>query len=217
MQWFAGAGLIAAGTLCVVAKYRWPGPFPGVLKGLAGLMFLALGLLGLLAAPTAFSALMMAALVLGYAGDLLLIFPSDRAFLAGLACFLLGHLGYITAFSLAVGWHILDGLALLALLAGLAVYVRRARLALGAFAAPAWAYLAVIAVMAAKALSTLWLPGLSPAAAACISAGGLLFVVSDAVLAYNRFGPRPLRAGDALVLGTYFCAQGLLALAITLA
>lgn len=52
--------------------------------------------------------------------------------------------------------------------------------------------------------------------ATIMAAGGAaLFVVSDSVLAIQRFG-HPLEWGRVIVLGTYFAAQGGIALSVVL-
>jgi uncharacterized membrane protein YhhN len=43
--------------------------------------------------------------------------------------------------------------------------------------------------------------------------GAILFLVSDSVLAINRFA-KPFRAAEALLLTTYFAAQTLIALSL---
>jgi uncharacterized membrane protein YhhN len=52
-------------------------------------------------------------------------------------------------------------------------------------------------------------------AAILAAAGAGLFVVSDSVLAFQRFR-HPLEWGRLLVLGTYFAAQGGIALSVVL-
>ena len=44
--------------------------------------------------------------------------------------------------------------------------------------------------------------------------GAILFVVSDSALAINRFVGK-YKAAQALILGTYFCAQWLIALSVS--
>ena len=74
---------------------------------------------------------------------------------------------------------------------------------------PVLIYMLVILVMAWRAIEyARQYPSPGPLAAAL---GALLFVISDSALALNRFA-RPFRAAQALVLGTYFLAQWLIAL-----
>jgi alkylglycerol monooxygenase len=67
--------------------------------------------------------------------------------------------------------------------------------------------------MAAQASSrALAMPG---PAAILAAAGARLFVISDSVLAFQRF-VQPLDWGRGVVLGTYFAAQGSIALSVAL-
>jgi uncharacterized membrane protein YhhN len=73
---------------------------------------------------------------------------------------------------------------------------------------PVLVYMLAIVTMAWQAAR--W-SGLHTAAAGLAAAGSALFVLSDSVLAWNRFA-RPFRAAQAVVLSTYFAAQWLIAL-----
>ena len=76
---------------------------------------------------------------------------------------------------------------------------------------PVAVYVLAIAAMAWQATAR-WLDSGEPGALlACL--GASLFVVSDSVLAVNRFR-RPFASAQAIVLGTYFLAQYLIALSI---
>jgi uncharacterized membrane protein YhhN len=159
----------------------------------------------------------VAALVLCLAGDVLLMLPRDL-FVAGLGAFLVGHLLYIVgllqppsppgvppfAFSTT-------GLVVAALV-GVAYGVVPATLIFRSLVrsgqreliAPVAVYLVVILTMAVLAANV----GV-PAALV----GAALFVVSDTILAVNRF-VRPIPHGDVAVHLTYHLAQGLLVLSL---
>lgn len=77
---------------------------------------------------------------------------------------------------------------------------------------PVAAYVVVIAVMAGQATERWYVLGGGVALAAAIGAG--LFVVSDAVLAIDRFR-RHFRAARAVTLATYWAAQLLIALSVS--
>jgi uncharacterized membrane protein YhhN len=136
--------------------------------------------------------------------------PQDR-FIPGLVSFLLAHLAYIAAFIRAAarpvsGTSVLPLIPLLAY--GFAVFAIL-RPHLGPLMVPVLAYMLVILVMAWRAIEyARQYPTPGPLAAAL---GALLFVISDSALALNRFA-RPYRAGQAVVFGTYFAAQWLIAL-----
>ena len=130
----------------------------------------------------AYSRWIQCGLVLSLGGDALLALPMD-AFVPGLVTFLLAHLAYIAAYvgrsrTLAPGWLIL---ALCAAGSMFGLLIGHGQL--GALRGPVAVYSVVIAVM-------LWRAGAQRQASAMAHwalLGALLFVASDAVLAWNRF------------------------------
>jgi uncharacterized membrane protein YhhN len=151
----------------------------------------------------------VAGLVLSLAGDVFLMLPSDR-FREGLASFLLAHLCYIAAFTREAGFS-LALLPLAPLLVAAAFVWRRLAPGVADMRGPVLVYVAVLVVMAWQALArALALPGTGPLLAA---AGACLFVVSDSALALARFD-RPFAASRAVVAGSYFAAQWLIALSL---
>lgn len=162
------------------------------------------------AAGSAMGRWLLAALLLSLAGDVFLMGETPGRFLLGLASFLLGHAAYVVAF-------VLTGLDRPALgLAGVvaaavvgAVAVRRIIPGAAAGGGPVLgaavvAYVLVIAVM----VITGWATGHLPA-----GLGGTLFMISDTVLAWNRF-VRPLPHQAVIVMATYHVAQFLLVLGL---
>ena len=146
---------------------------------------------------------LLAGLVLSLVGDVLLLGDSDVHFLGGLIAFLLGHLAYIAAFRRVPGdGPIWPGVLLVVLAVGVVVWVRllprlRADWREGG---PLVLYAAIIGAMAALAWATgLWVVGL----------GATLFLVSDTVLAYQRF-EGDLPHGRLVVMVTYHLAQVLI-------
>jgi uncharacterized membrane protein YhhN len=156
---------------------------------------------------------LVAALVLGLLGDVLLLPPGRLA--GGLAAFLLGHVAYLVAFlALPLGsWGAAGGaVAGFAVIAFVGREIVQAARPSGLHVAVG-CYLAAICVMAMVATATL-VPALI--------VGAWLFVSSDAMLGWGEFvvagrsegrsrgGPR-LRLG---VIVTYHLAQGLLAVGL---
>ncbi|MFY0406791.1 lysoplasmalogenase family protein [Solicola sp. PLA-1-18] len=150
---------------------------------------------------------LVVALVLCLLGDVLLVLPRD-AFVPGLAAFLLGHLAYVVAFwPLASSWVGAGAALVVAVSLMLSVLPRAVAGARREGGAP----LAVAVVVYALVIAAM-----ATAAGASGSAwgwtGAALFVVSDAVLAWNRF-VRPLPHGHLAVMVTYHLAQASLVLA----
>ena len=189
-----------------------------LVKGLASLLFVLLGAVCAARTGGAYAALLVAGLVFGATGDVLLQLmdcrprEKEKFFRAGLGAFLLGHLSYIVAFGMLGGaslWAVLGAAALFALLFCLQFPLR---LDLGAQKLPVYLYAAVISLMAAFAVGATGAGGRGVLAAL----GGLLFVVSDAILALIFFSPLKKKRLPAWNLITYYAAQILLALSIAL-
>lgn len=148
-------------------------------------------------------------LVCSLAGDVFLMWP--QGFLPGLVSFLLAHLAYIVAFTRGVrlaarplpfvAYAVVAAAILSQLWPGVPEALRL----------PVLAYVACLAAMAAQA-GVLWLisrGGAREALARNAALGGLLFMTSDALLAFNKFhAPVPLSA--LWILLTYWVAQGLI-------
>jgi len=153
----------------------------------------------------------LAGLWLSLAGDVFLMWP-QQGFLPGLVAFLLAHLAYIVAFTRRV--------RLAARPPAFAFYGAVAALLLWqlwpgvppALQLPVLAYVVCLASMAAQAAVT-WLAARGSAdegLARRAAIGGLLFMTSDTLLAFNKFSvPVPLSA--LWILATYWIAQGLIA------
>ena len=153
----------------------------------------------------------VAGLVCSLAGDVALLWPV-QGFLAGLVAFLLGHLCYLMALTRRVrflaspiafcAWAIVAGGVLAGLWAGVPAELR----------IPVLVYVCALAAMAAQA-SSVWLARRGHADAARwrrVAIGGGLFVLSDAILAADRFvGGVPLPT--LWNLSTYWLAQWFIA------
>ncbi|HYH87237.1 MAG TPA: lysoplasmalogenase [Pyrinomonadaceae bacterium] len=149
----------------------------------------------------------VAGLLCSLAGDVFLMLPRDR-FVAGLVSFLFAHLFYVAAFMLGGGQMFsVWGAAALALYG--ALMLRLLWPQLGRLKAPVVFYVAAILLMAWQALNR-WL-AVGDAGSALALLGALLFVASDSALAWNRFRVG-FKSAQAVILGTYFVAQWLIAL-----
>jgi uncharacterized membrane protein YhhN len=180
-----------------------------VFKPLTMLFVLALALQPSTSTSVLYSWMIVGGLLFSLAGDVLLMLPSDR-FAAGLASFLVAHLFYITAFASDAGFGSAP-LALLPFALGSAALYPLLRPNLGRLEIPVLLYMLVIAVMAWQAVAR-WL-AVGQLGALLASIGAVLFVISDAALALNRFH-RPIPAAPLLKRSTYFSGQWLIAVSI---
>ncbi len=188
----------------VAAEVRARRVAAAVAKAVASLGFVALaGLRADLARP--FDRWVVVALLLSLVGDVLLALP--RALPAGLASFLLAHVGYLLAFASvrAPGEWPLPIAVVLALAAvGAAAWLWPH---LGRLRPAVLAYVAVVTAMAWGALA------MAPRAGWAVSAAGILFYASDFAVARDRFVVRRF-ASRAWGLPAYYAAQLLFALAL---
>lgn len=158
------------------------------------------------AADTTTGRWLLAALVLSLAGDVALLSDSEGRFVLGLGSFLLAHVAFVVAFvhaGMPRGDLALIGLALVAGLAAVVggrVVPNAAREGGQPLAGAVTAYVAVIGAMVVAA----WATGRP-----LVALGASIFMVSDAVLALDRF-VRPRRFGSLAVMVTYHLGQVLI-------
>lgn len=146
--------------------------------------------------------LLVGGIAFSWGGDVLLTFPGDGWFAAGLTSFLLAHVVYIVLF----------------------LRLPRARRRPPVWSGVYWAWVVVMLVLLLPHAGMLAVPivlyavaiGLMATAASMhggwIALGGAFFVVSDSVLALGRFLPGyEFAAHDFAVMSTYLAAQGLIA------
>jgi uncharacterized membrane protein YhhN len=166
-------------------------------KTACALSFVGVGLAG--GVHGRYATLVVVALVLSAAGDVLLLARTERAFLGGLASFLLAHVAYAAAFAPLSSRPPLLFPVVLAAVAGVLAWLWPH---LGAMRLPVLAYCGVIGVM-------VWLAIGVPDP--LVRLGALLFFVSDLFVARGRF-VRPGKLNQLLGWPLYFGGQFLLAL-----
>ena len=157
---------------------------------------------------------LLAALVCSLAGDLFLMLPNPALFLPGLVSFLLAHIAYIVAFrQQGIPWFAnRAALAVIALIAA-AMYAFLYTHGLPAeMRIPVAVYIGVIVLMAAQAWGR-WTV-LRNSAALQVAIGASLFMLSDSILAIDRF-VQPVDFALFWVLITYFAAQVLILCGMT--
>ena len=158
---------------------------------------------------TGFDGLLLAGLVASLAGDVLLMGPGGM-FVPGLVCFLLAHLAYIALFRIGVGLFPRPGALAATLLVGAGMYAFLWHGGLpAALRIPVGAYVVVIACMAAQAIGRAAVLRRTDPSAAWVAVGACFFMLSDSLLAINKF-VMPLPLAQLWVLATYYAAQVLI-------
>ncbi|WP_257388477.1 lysoplasmalogenase [Tahibacter caeni] len=199
--------LVAAAAALAVVGALWP-PLHAlhyVAKPASTLLVALLAWRAVDAQP-AYRRAVLAGLLLSTLGDIWLMLPWDL-FVAGLVSFLLAHLAYLYAFTRLVPLAPLRWpfAAYAALAAGIVLLLWSHLPA--ALRAPVLVYVAALATMAAQAAVVATQRASASRIAA--AAGGLSFVVSDALLAIDRFHT-PLPYAALWVLASYWLAQFLI-------
>jgi uncharacterized membrane protein YhhN len=149
----------------------------------------------------------VAGLVLGAIGDVLLLFGS--LFLAGLVVFLLGHVAYVVGFALIVpmaGWPRLVVWQSMATVAAGGTALAWLWPHLGSMRVPVIAYVGVIVVMVIGAAAVAATGPGTATHAALVFAGGMMFFASDLAVARDRF-VAPGFVNRAWGLPVYYAAQ----------
>jgi len=147
--------------------------------------------------------LLLGAMAFSLAGDVLLMVPGY--FVPGLVAFLLAHLAYIALFRQDAPWFPSRRALVATLCIGAAMYAFLWQGGLPtALRVPVAVYVAVIALMAAQAIGRATV--LRSGAALGVALGAAFFMLSDALLAVNRF-VAPLPMAQLWVLTTYYTAQ----------
>lgn len=186
-----------------------------ILKPIATLLVIAIALLAFLR-PTFDMAYLIGVLVgllFSFGGDMALMFPQNRkAFMIGLALFLLAHVAYTVVFVLVgslSGWDLFSSLVLLVI--GVAFF-RLIQPNLGAMNLPVLVYMVVISLMVNRAVSTLASPQIGLTQALLVVFGAILFYISDLILAAGRFW-KPWKY-HRISLAFYYSGQLLIALSV---
>ena len=147
--------------------------------------------------------LLGAALAGSLAGDAFLMV--EGFFIPGLVSFLLAHVAYVALFRQGVAWFPRPAALAATLGVGVAMYAFLWQGGLPAgLRIPVAVYVTVIALMAAQAIGRAG--ALGDRASRQVALGACFFMLSDSLLATNRF-VQPLPLAQVWVLATYYAAQ----------
>jgi uncharacterized membrane protein YhhN len=197
--------VVVSGALAIYGAERRIGWLHVAAKPLATILLLAV--VGRPSTP--FAAWVDAGIALSIVGDVALIWSGQRAFLVGLAAFLLAHLAYVMAFGGVAVWSPHVAVVAVIALAVTAAMLRAIWPGAAGMHGPTVAYGVVISAMVISASATVG----GPFGSGSLAAGGAaLFYISDASLALNRFR-RPLPHIHFWTLGVYWMGQLGIALA----
>lgn len=200
---------IGSAILFIWAEYNGPPLQIYIFKPLTMVFIILIAVLKTKESQVFYAFAVIAGLVFSIGGDIFLMLPSDQ-FILGLISFLIAHLFYISAFTYQskirrVPWALIPFV-----IYGILIFVILSP-HLGAMKPPVAVYIVVILVMGWRAWER-WSQAAEKSALLAFF-GAVLFIISDSILALNRFR-EPFAVARALNLSTYFAAQWLIALSI---
>jgi uncharacterized membrane protein YhhN len=198
--------MIVCGIIAIAGHYVGPRWIIYVFKPLTTILIIAIAFLGGISAGPVYKTAILIGLFFSLAGDVFLMLPSDQ-FILGLVSFLIAQICYIVAFTSGQGFSFKLASLVPVLVYGVVVYALLSA-HLGRMRLPVIAYMIVILIMAWQAWERYRALGEWAALIAFI--GAVLFVISDSVLALDRFRGE-FGAARALTLSTYYAAQWLIA------
>jgi len=217
---FAGCAVEA---VFIVFEYQKKPLAALILKTLASLMFILLGVLCTLrAANGSYAAVILAGLVFGAIGDVCLNLRhlvgerGKQVFMAGIAAFLIGHLFYLFALIRRAPQMLLWSVPLCAVLSFFLLRFILKRIEVqGALKTFGIVYLVVVFFMMCCAVGLLPVDPSNPAYR-LFTLGAVLFAASDVLLVFNQFGKKAYPAFRAMNLSLYYLGQICIALTIAL-
>ncbi len=201
--------VVVSAFIHIRAEYRGPRRHVYVFKPVTTILILVIATQTGWPDASLYKYAILVGLVFSLTGDVFLMLPSDR-FLAGLVSFLIAHVCYVVAFTSGTGFSFALPLLVPFAVYGVVVFSILAPHT-GKMKLPVLAYVVVILLMAWQACGRWSQTGGTGALLAFL--GAVLFVVSDSVLALDRFRGK-FQAARLLTLLTYFSAQWLIALSL---
>lgn len=209
MLLFFACAIVASGGTAIAAQAKDRDALHYIFKPATTILIMAMALTQGDDGP--YRNLILMGLALSLLGDIALMLPDDH-FLAGLVAFLLAHVAYILAMGGRNMWRLSWPAMLPFLVAGAVVWRLLWPHHVGRMALPAFVYMIAILVMGWQSANLYVFIGGTTTLWALL--GAILFLISDSLLALNRFR-RQIRHAGVIILGTYYCAQWLIALSTT--
>lgn len=196
---------IISASLQMWGEYQGPDYLIYIFKPLTMVLIILIALLARHPPSRKYKIAIIAGLIFSMIGDFFLMLPVDM-FIVGVASFLIAQVIYTYAFRTGRAFRFRFLAVLPFLIYGVLVFWFLQPM-LNGMLIPVTAYIVVIMVMAWQAWDQWDDVRMRWALLAFI--GAVLFVISDTILAFNKFG-EPFLAARALTLSTYFSAQWLI-------
>lgn len=211
MKWSVALSILiimVSAAFAIYGKYKKQRFIHYAFKPLTMLLIISLAWERTVSSPSLYGYFVLSGLCISLLGDIFLMLPSDK-FKQGLLAFFVAHLLYIFAFSRNLGVLSFSALAPIAVFGAVIFFVLWAKIkGLRVFVL---IYILAICAMAWLAVNRYLF--FADQKSLMVMAGGLLFLVSDALNALNRFR-KAFGLAQLIILATYFAAQ--LAFALSL-
>jgi uncharacterized membrane protein YhhN len=202
---------------CIWTAYHWKPSNYLISKTICSTLFVLTGLASLLFIdiPNRYAIMIMVALILGWIGDVFLVYyQTPKWFITGLVSFLVGQIIYGSAFISYIGVSWFDVAIYFGILSIAMLIYPKTNLMLKKMKIPDFAYVLIVLFMFTAAISSLYKSGINSTTTMLIAFGGLLFIISDLILAFVLFDKTASKSLTAFNLAFYYSAQVLLALSI---
>jgi len=199
--------IAVSAILCIYGKYSNRTFQIYIFKPLTTILILTLAIIASLNLSGTYKYVIFAALLFSLFGDIFLMLPDK--FLQGLISFFVAHLLFLIAFFI-LGNSLTWWFAVIFVLSGILIYKYLFQY-LGRMKTPVFFYVLVIFAMAWRAWENYYLIGNT--ATLMIAIGTVLFIISDANIALNKFR-KPYISAEAIILSTYFASIWLLSLSL---
>ena len=204
------AAIFTCAVLHILAEYKGAQRKIYLLKPLTMLLIVFMGLSLLPEKLDWYHYALLIGLLFSIGGDVALMWPSDK-FMLGLVSFLTGHVfyisGLISGIEYSLNWQVWVPLIILG--SGMFLGLRSG---LGRMQLPVLLYILVILIMSGTAWERHFQLELPQTYFAVW--GAALFILSDALLAWNRFRVK-FKSAQLFILGTYYTAQWALAISLS--
>lgn len=197
--------VMISAALHMWGEYQGPDYLIYIFKPLTMALIITIALLAKNPPSRKYKIAIIAGLIFSMIGDIFLMLPVDM-FIAGLASFLVAQIVYTYAFRSGRTFRFRLLAVLPIVVYGVLVFWLLSP-GLNGMSVPVAAYIVVIMVMAWQAWEQ-W-DDVRKRWALLAFIGAVLFVISDTILAFNKFG-EPFLAARALTLSSYFSAQWLI-------
>jgi len=195
-------------VLLTLAGYYWPCLWiVYVFKPLATVLLVLIATSSWISNQSAYAQWIVVGLIFSLVGDVLLMWP-HQYFLPGLAAFLVAHVAYLVAFTRDCKFPASLSIWFAYVVAAVVFYALLLPTLPPGLRIPVAVYAALLSTMASQAMGRSSLIKTSSAQQAAV--GALLFLLSDLLLAFDRFR-RPLVWSTTLILVPYYVGQWLIA------